>query len=151
MLTRARTLLDQGAAPELVLATADAALERYPDQGALRGELELVRLQALGDLGRDADALAQARAYLSEGSGLRRAEVLQLAARLAWSQGGCDAALPHLVELAGLDASVQHLVRLADCQAPLDPAAARASLERAQALQPDERWADAIRQRLQQL
>jgi ferric-dicitrate binding protein FerR (iron transport regulator) len=151
MLTRARTLLDQGAAPDLVLATADLALERFPDQGALRGELELVRLQALTDLGRDADALHQAQSYLAEGSALRRIEVLQLAARLAWSQGGCDAAMPHLAELTTLDPSIPLLVRLADCQAPQDPESARTRLQQAEALHPDERWAEAIRQRLEQL
>jgi ferric-dicitrate binding protein FerR (iron transport regulator) len=151
MLARARALQSAGAAPELLLSTAEQALERYPEPGPVRSELRLVRIEALTVLGREAEALEQARAYLEAGKELRRDSVLALAARLAWTTGGCDAASSWLEQLAELQPSVPNLVRLADCRAPVDPAGARAVLEQAQALEPDERWASAIEQRLGRL
>ncbi len=150
MLARARELQDHGAAPELLLATADAALERHPQASPLRNELQLVRIEALARLERDVEALEQAQAYLAAGTSQRRLEVLDLATRLAYQVGGCDAALPHFEALAELAPSVPSLVKLADCQAH-DPAAARQALEQARELGPDDSWAAAIEARLDRL
>jgi tetratricopeptide (TPR) repeat protein len=151
MLARARELQDHGAAPELLLVTADAALERHPEASPLHSELQLVRMEALTKLGRDVDALAQAQVYLETGTTLRQQEVLELAARLAWNTGGCDAAISHLEQLAAVSPSVATMVKLADCRTSRDPDTARQALEQALEMDPDPRWAAAIQQRLGQL
>lgn len=151
MLARARALQSQGAAPELLLTTAEVALERHPELSLVRSELQLVGIEALTRLGREADALEQAQTYLSSGSELRRDGVLALAARLAWSTGGCDEAGPWLEQLAVVQPSIPNLVKLAECRGAVDPDAARAALEQAQDLEPDPRWAAVIEQRLGQL
>jgi ferric-dicitrate binding protein FerR (iron transport regulator) len=151
MLARARALQDQGASRELLLTTATVALERHPEASLVNHELQLVRIESLYSLGLEAEALEQARAYLDSGAQLRRDGVLTLATRLAWSAGGCEAASPWLEQLALIKPAVPDLVKLAECQAALDPDAARTTLEQARSLGPDPRWAEAIEQRLQAL
>jgi ferric-dicitrate binding protein FerR (iron transport regulator) len=151
MLARARALQDQGASQDLLLTTASVALERHPEPSLVNNELQLVRIEALYSLGRESHALERAGAYLDSDAELRRDGVLTLATRLAWSTGGCDAASPWLEQLAVAKPSVPDLVKLAECQAALDPVAARGTLEQARALDPSPRWAEAIELRIQAL
>jgi len=148
MLTRANALQDQGASPEQLLATVALALERHPEPSLVRNELQTLQIQALARLGRASQAYGLSQAYLAAGHELRRDGMLILTARLAHETGGCDAATPWFVQLAAEQPSVPTLVKLADCQALVDPAAARDALEQAQDLEPDVRWAAAIEQRL---
>jgi hypothetical protein len=148
MLARARELQDRGASPELLLDTATVALERHPEPSLVRSELQLVRIEALTLLGREAEALVLAEDYLGAGSELRRDSVLALAARLAWSTGGCDAAGPWLEQLADVQPSVPNLVKLAECSMATRPELAQAALEQARALGPGPHWAGLIEQML---
>ena len=151
MLARARALQSQGASPELLLTTASVALERHPDPNLVRTELQLVGIEALTRLGREAEALEQAQDYLSSGGELRREGVLSLAARLAWSTGGCDSASPWLEQLAVVQPSIPNLVKLAECRATVDPDGALQALEQARAMGPDAGWDAVIQERLAQL
>lgn len=148
MLARARALQDQGASHDLLLTTAEVALHRHPEPGLVHNELQVVSIGALYGLGRETEALEQAEVYLGSGAQIRRDGVLTLATRLAWSTGGCEAASPWLEQLSQVKPSVPDLVKLAECQAALDPDAARATLEQARALEPSPRWAEAIELRL---
>lgn len=74
MLTRAQALLDLGATPEEVLDTLAQGLKLASDGDPAVGELLALRIEVLLELGRDAEAAADARQYLRAG-GPRREEV----------------------------------------------------------------------------
>ncbi len=150
MLVRANTLRERGAAPELLLNTAELALQRYSGT-VVDEELVAVRIESLTRLERSVDAYSAAQAYLAADYTSRRDDVLRLTAKLAFDTGGCDEALPWFRQLATEQPGVATLVKLADCETPLNPDAARVALEQAQSLEPDARWAAAIEQRLEQL
>jgi len=151
LLARVRALQDRGAPAEQLLATVDQALLQRSDSAVLRGELLMVRIQVLASLDREAEALAQAEAYLASDIPQRRDDVLRVAARLAWAQGGCDVARPHLEQLAEQAPAPATLVQLADCQVGSDAEQARSTLGRALDLEPEPRWRAAIEQRLERL
>jgi hypothetical protein len=140
MMVRINELRAQGASPELLLDSSEHALARYAGT-VLDSEFQVARIEALHRLERLPEAYQQAQAYLGAGH----------PARLAFDQGGCAEALPWFQQLASEQPSVPTLVKLADCQAAVEPEAARAALEQAQALDPDPRWAAAIEQRIGQL
>lgn len=149
LLGRARALVEAHADDTAVLATAEAGLAAGA-AGPTRGELSLVRIEALTRLDRSADALSAAEAALAE-SPLRARDLRRLAARNALHALGCAAALPHLAALVQDEASGPELVQYADCVGPTDPAAARAALTAAlRAGAPPEREA-AIVERLTRL
>ena len=82
MLVQARSLQQAGAPGSQVLAAAERGL-RYPAQlPQLHDALQVIRLQALVELGREHEAAAAIDAYLASGASLRRAEVEALSARL---------------------------------------------------------------------
>jgi ferric-dicitrate binding protein FerR (iron transport regulator) len=82
MLGRARALQDDSAPWPEVLETVAAGLALVPGPGAVRSELEVIRIEALVALNRRAEAREAASAYLASGSDLRRAEVENLAAQI---------------------------------------------------------------------
>jgi len=82
MLGRARALQDRGATWRDVLDATAAGLAQAPGPGAVRSELEVIRIEALVGLGRNAEALEAAWAYLASGADLRRADVERIAAAL---------------------------------------------------------------------
>jgi ferric-dicitrate binding protein FerR (iron transport regulator) len=125
LLGRAHGLVEAGAALSEVLAAADAGLAAGAT-GAVQGELSLLRVETLGRLGRNTEALAAAEAALAAAPA-RPLDLHHLAAHDALASTGCAAALPHLVAL-GADATGPELVQYADCIAPTDAVAARAAL-----------------------
>lgn len=134
LLLRLSALEAEGASASDLLITADAGLLLEAPE-AWRGEFASRRILALASLGRDAEALADAERYLEGGLPLRRTEIRRLAAHLAWTTGGCAAAIPHLERLV-IEApdDALFLVQLADCLAVMDTPRARAMLERASTL-----------------
>jgi ferric-dicitrate binding protein FerR (iron transport regulator) len=75
LLGRARAQQRAGVAPDEVLVTLQAALDRSPDRH-VRDELRVARIDVLVRAGRHRDALAEARAYVDDpGSSLRRSEI----------------------------------------------------------------------------
>ncbi len=151
LLARVRMLQDQGASAEDQLVAADKALALGDASEAVQGELQLVRMQALAQLDRPEEALAEAERYLGSAHPLRQEDVRRLAARLAWNQGGCAAALPHLEQLLMRAPDITSLVQLADCLAADEPARAREALQAALAQEPTAADEDAIRLRLEGL
>lgn len=129
LLGRAQALVDQGATGDEVLAAADHGLAAGAS-GAVRGELELLRVETLTRLGRAAEALGAADAALA-GAPSRRIELQRLAARNALDLRGCTGALPYLAALAATDTTGPELVQYADCVEATEPAAARDALMRA--------------------
>jgi hypothetical protein len=102
--------------------TAEEALDILQRAAALEGapaahrEVEAHMVEALRALGRDAEALAVARAYLDAGHPHRRVELLGVASELAFIEGGCELARPLLAELvAEDDAPVAALEQWARC------------------------------------
>jgi len=87
MLGRARALQDQGAPWQDVLDAATAGLAQDSGGGTVRSELEVLRLEALVEVGRPAEAREAARAYLASGSVTRLADVERIAAQLESSLG----------------------------------------------------------------
>lgn len=98
LLGRAKALRKDGAPAGEILATVDAALPSA--DGPFRDELSALRAELLTTLGRSAEALAEARAFLARvPRGERRLEVLRIAAPAAYTAEGCAGALPYLREL----------------------------------------------------
>jgi hypothetical protein len=83
----------------VVLDAVQAGLDLTTGEGPVRDELRVMRIQLLGTLGRADDALGEARGYLDRPSAARSIEVFRLAAQLALSSSGCDAAGPWLAAL----------------------------------------------------
>jgi hypothetical protein len=113
LLARADALLDAGADPELVRAALDAGVASSEAGSAVRGELLVRRMSALGAEGRVSEALADAHAYL-DGPAPRAVEVHRYAGWLAWGARDCATARHHLDAL-GADASAEDRVLLAEC------------------------------------
>ena len=90
MLGRARALQDQGARWQDVLDAASAGLAQDSGIGTVRSELEVLRLEALVEVGRPEEAREAARAYLASGSTTRRADVERIAAQLESSLGSAQ-------------------------------------------------------------
>ncbi|MCB9763971.1 MAG: FecR domain-containing protein [Alphaproteobacteria bacterium] len=136
-LARARALQAGGAAPEALLAEVDQGLSRAEGSRTARDELAALRASLLHALGRDAEALAAARAWLDTDAAVRRDEVEQLALALSLSLEGCGGAMPLLEALA--PRWLPAAQRLAACA----PARAAEVLDAAEALArtPDERAA----------
>ncbi|MBN1335125.1 MAG: FecR domain-containing protein [Deltaproteobacteria bacterium] len=82
MLGRARALEDRQAPWQDVLDAAEAGLAQDRRPSTTRSELLVIRLEALLGLGRRAEALEAARAYLESGVDVRRADVERIAAGL---------------------------------------------------------------------
>lgn len=101
LLGRAQALREAGAPATDVLAALDAGLALAPAGDPAREELLGARLRVLAETGEVVPALDVARALLAETSGVRREEVLALATRLALAAGGCEAAAPWLLPVAG--------------------------------------------------
>ena len=66
MLARVRALQSQGASPELLLTTATVAVERHPEPSLVHYELQLVRIEALTQLGRELEAVLGRLAEVEE-------------------------------------------------------------------------------------
>jgi ferric-dicitrate binding protein FerR (iron transport regulator) len=95
---RASMLLEAGAPASDVLESVDRGLAKGGTPGA-RENLTALRARALSDLGRRAEALDVAHAYLSGTGTLRRDQVMNLAVNAAKAEGGCAKAAPWLLEL----------------------------------------------------
>lgn len=98
LLGRARAQQAGGASPPVVIDTVNRGLALAP-AGTIRDELEVVRIDAELAAQDFAAARAEADHYLTRGASHRRTDVLGVAATLAWTAEGCDAARPWLVEL----------------------------------------------------
>ncbi len=129
LLARARALQGAGDAAGAAGAAA-AGLAMAPGE-AVRIELALCRVEALGAAGPRDVALAAASSLVSEGAGHRRTDALRVALGIAGPGAPCSEVRPWLEELLQRDPAVDELGRLADCVAASDPARARALLERA--------------------
>ena len=130
LLGRANGLVDHGAPPDQVLDAAERGLAAGAE-GPIRAELILLRVQALRSLGRAAEGLAAAEAWLASGETARRGEMRHLAARSAMVAGGCTQALPHLESLFEEGGTGPELVQFAECIATERPVLAREALLRA--------------------
>jgi ferric-dicitrate binding protein FerR (iron transport regulator) len=97
---RIRALQAARIGPTDALAEIDAALARPDAIGAAANELGALRVGALLDLGRDADALLASEHVLTTAPGARDGDLHRVAARLHVAAGRCDAARPHLAALA---------------------------------------------------
>ena len=98
LLGRSRALAESGASPSEVLATVDVGLGVSEVGSPVHTELLAQRVEVLASLGRNAEALASCEALLSSGGGVRRDEILALAASLARQAGGCSTAAPWLID-----------------------------------------------------
>jgi hypothetical protein len=151
LLARARTLQDQGR-NEAVLDAVERGLSSQDLSPAIRGELLVVRVHALAELGDPAQALATARGYLREGGEPRTEEMRHLAAGLALGVEGCDGATPLWSELAAAgQATGAELVHLGDCLAGADPHGARLAFEAALGVAESEAQTALVRGRLDDL
>lgn len=103
MLGRARALQDGGAAPEVVGDAVQRGLS-MASEGPVRAELRNVQLGVEVRAGRTDAALTLAEDMLRSGETLRRAETLQLAARLRVLAADCAGADPWLRELGSMGA-----------------------------------------------
>lgn len=113
LLGRAQALEAAGAPAAEVLATVDVALPAA--DGPFRDELVALRAEQLAALGRNVEALAEARAFLGRvRSGERRTEVLAIAAAAALAAEGCGGARPFLEDLEAAGAGDPDL--LARCE-----------------------------------
>jgi hypothetical protein len=99
LLGRARALQEQGAPAEDVIEALDLALAESKGAGPLHAEILSLRVESFLQVGRHREALDAAEAYLMLGAGPRTHEIRRIAARLALSERGCDAAVPHLVAI----------------------------------------------------
>ncbi|MFZ5480134.1 MAG: FecR domain-containing protein [Myxococcota bacterium] len=151
LLGRAYALQERGAPAAEVLATLDAGLVAADSSAPVRDELGALRISTLANAGRADEARAAADTFLATGGGARRADVARVAARMALAAEGCDAALHYVDAVPPGERIVTDEIARADCLAARDPAAARAALEAALALGPDEDLVGGIRARLSHL
>ncbi len=105
-MARANLLRDPGE----VLASAEAGLAYRDAPGAVMDELGAIRILALTELSRDAEALDAAEAYLGRDHPTREDEIRRLAIRLARRVGGCARARLHIEALAADDADAAALL-----------------------------------------
>ncbi len=147
LLVRARTLDEAGAPSADVIDALDRGLALSPDE-PLRSELEALRINALAEAGREAEARDAADRFLARAGGARRDEVTRIAARLALRAEGCTATVALLDGIPPEQRVASDEIARADCLATTDPAKARAALEAALALSPTDALSDRIRARL---
>jgi hypothetical protein len=147
LLGRARALQDAGADAAEVLQAADAGLTAGAE-GAIRGELLVLRADALVHTGRHQEAFDLALSAM-EAAPSRRLDLHHIAAASALRVGGCAAALPHLAVLRQEGATGPELVHYADCVD--DPAVARDALTAALRLGAPPEQEAAIVERLSRL
>ncbi len=116
-LHHARQRLAEGASPQQADAIVQRALALESARGGVARELQVLRMRLLADGGEGEEALQLAESYLASGSEQRRAEVLDLASRLAFAQGGCARARPLLEVFCAESqaAPAAAVVQLADC------------------------------------
>lgn len=119
--------------PAVALEVLDRGLA-LGAEGPVAVELGLSRVERLQALGRTEEALQEAERLLEGGAAHRQAELRAQAARLAWDQGGCARALPHLREVDPRQVGPTPLVLLGDCLAPMAPGQARDAWQRALAV-----------------
>jgi hypothetical protein len=109
-MARANLLEVRAASPAEVLSSAEAGLRLGDAPDAVIDELGAIRVRALAGLGRHAEALEAAEAYLGRGHPTREDEVRRLAIRAARQVGGCARARPHIEAMATDDAEAAALL-----------------------------------------
>ncbi len=101
LLGRAHALADGSATPAAVIEALDLGLSLSTAGEPVRDELLALKIDVLRRDGQAATALDAAREVVTAGAGLRRDEVLQIAAAIAADQGGCASSAPWLLEVSG--------------------------------------------------
>lgn len=146
LLGRADVLLEQGAAPDEVIATIDRGLAVAEPGSAVEGELLARRVRANSEANLVEQVLADADRYLASADPSRRVEVLRAASRIAYRERGCVAALPYLTPLEA-EGTAEDRVVLAACLPDRAVALTRAALASGEPLEAGWRqWAESIAQ-----
>ncbi len=101
LLGRAHKLIDGNGSHAIIFETLDLGLSRAAAGEPARDELVALKVEVLHRDGQAAAALETAREVVTASEGLRRDEVLQIAANIASEQGGCAVAAPWLLEVGG--------------------------------------------------
>lgn len=101
LLGRAHALADSGGTAAATIEALDLGLALATPGEPVRDELLALKIDVLRRDGQAATALDAAREVVTAGSGLRRDEVLRIAAGIALDQGGCASSAPWLLEVSG--------------------------------------------------